>query len=557
MSCLMLSLAASIRRGGRSYDVQFAMDPVAADRMTAVSADGGFQLYHKQLVDHFNPADERTWAQRYLAVDKVVGTPSARHRPLMILMMGCEGPLGPTELSAERFVVSEWIKTNPAGGVIIAPEHRFYGRSQPVIVSGTPGDDNAVFDVSADSLRYLNAEQSMADHVRLAQNWMKEHDYDVNDFVTISVGGSYCGNLAAWVRTAYPHFIHHAVGYSAPTLAQKDYPEYMMHAFNVMAAEPRDTRTDDDNCATRATEALAAVDAALHDTTSPEYKLFMDLFQFKDIPDVTKELSAEDELAMGNLWSILMFWPGIIQYARPDSDGAAVDGPLAPTGGVPKMCAFFKKDSTPIARIQELYDVMSSELAGQYGVTAQVGETMDYNKSIESLKVESMKLSEALASDNSGRSWTYQTCTEYGYFQTRSEGIFGNYGPTLQYFEQMCHRLYGHSETAPSERQIAYANMLYAADRVTATNVVLPQGGLDPWSELGTPAMGTCPNNECDPMPGIRDYDAFVEGTSSHCYLMYYKNGAGGDMESNHKIDAAKQKIADQITAWVAAEESA
>ena len=43
----------------------------------------------------------------------------------------------------------------------------------------------------------------------------------------VSFGGSYSGNLAAWLRVKHPELVSYAVGSSGPVYAEVDFPEYL------------------------------------------------------------------------------------------------------------------------------------------------------------------------------------------------------------------------------------------------------------------------------------------------------------------------------------------
>lgn len=76
-------------------------------------------------------------------------------------------------------------------------------------------------DVSVENLRYLTTEQALADiaYFVSGMNTM----YSLTDTKWIAYGGSYSGNLAAWVRYKYPHLIHGANSASGPVLAKVDF----------------------------------------------------------------------------------------------------------------------------------------------------------------------------------------------------------------------------------------------------------------------------------------------------------------------------------------------
>lgn len=72
-------------------------------------------------------------------------------------------------------------------------------------------------------MRYLSTSQALADLATVIISMNKKHELPENT-KWIVFGGSYAGNLAAWMRLKYPHLVHGAVASSAPVLAQFNFP---------------------------------------------------------------------------------------------------------------------------------------------------------------------------------------------------------------------------------------------------------------------------------------------------------------------------------------------
>jgi hypothetical protein len=108
-------------------------------------------------------------------------------------------------------------------GIGIVWEHRFYGNSTP----GGPINVNT----SAESFRYLNTEQSLADVAAFASQFTLKNrgiNYTLTPEKTpwVFVGGSYPGMRAAFMREKYPDTIYASYASSAPVQASVDQSFY-------------------------------------------------------------------------------------------------------------------------------------------------------------------------------------------------------------------------------------------------------------------------------------------------------------------------------------------
>lgn len=86
-----------------------------------------------------------------------------------------------------------------------------------------------------------------------------------------------------------------------------------------------------------------------------------------------------------------------------------------------------------------------------------------------------------------GIQWTYQTCNEFGFYQTsdKPERIFGDRFP-LVFFVKQCSDIYGRDFNDDYlNSSINKTNGYYLGLKPNTTNVLYVHGSIDPWHALG------------------------------------------------------------------------
>jgi len=135
--------------------------------------------------------------------------------------------------------------------------------------------------------------------------------------------------------------------------------------------------------------------------------------------------------------------------------------------------------------------------------------------------------------DNQGaRQWTYQTCTEFGYFQTTDSKNqpFGTMVP-LSYYTDICAEAFGYY-FLPGTND---TNNYYGGKHPDgATNILFVNGSLDPWHALGI-------------TQGISDtlQAVFINGTA-HCADMLPYNS-----NEPPNLLVAQEIINEQVGLWL------
>ncbi|CAG4954229.1 unnamed protein product [Colias eurytheme] len=131
----------------------------------------------------------------------------------IFIYLGGEGVADPVHLQIG--VIQELAQET--GGAMFMTEHRYYGLSKPFP------------NLNTENLKWLSSAQALADIAKLI-TYIKSDPKFMRSKVVL-IGGSYAGNLAAWMRLKFPNLVDAAYASSSPVLAKKDFYEYLEKEF--------------------------------------------------------------------------------------------------------------------------------------------------------------------------------------------------------------------------------------------------------------------------------------------------------------------------------------
>ncbi|PIO55990.1 serine carboxypeptidase S28, partial [Teladorsagia circumcincta] len=244
--------------------------------------------------------------------------------------------------------------------------------------------------------------------------------YNLVNASWITFGGSYSGALSLWARQQHPELIVGAVGSSAPVEAEVDFWKYMQVVEDSL-------RSYSNDCAENVRIGFAQMIDMMNTELGREQ--LTELFKL-DPPFSNLSLTYND---IQNFYSTIYGnFQGAVQYS---GDNA---GPYATGFGIPDVCRIMvNKDTDQLTSLQKV----NAYMAGMYGGFDSTDNS--YSDMIDYLRI--TEFGNDPFFDSGARSWTWQTCTEFGYFQTTDggpNGIFGSVTP-LSLYINMCRDVFG------------------------------------------------------------------------------------------------------------------
>lgn len=426
----------------------------------------------RQPLNHFDSNDKRTWKMRYFQRHDMW-----KPKKPIYLFLGGEGPASPVFLKTG--IMYDLAKET--NGAMFASEHRYYGKSKPF--------DN----FTTENLKFLSARQALADSARLLKLVKSMPKFRSSKVVV--VGGSYSGNLAAWLKLLYPELVDAAIASSAPVLAKKDFYEYL------------ETVSDD-------FEQYGTADC--WDKIAEMFSRYEELFQSDaGIETLKMEENICDNCDMSKSENKELFF---MEKASEFMYRAQYGNPNV----IKDYCE--SNFTSNFRKVREPNLIFNEKNECYY---------YDYDEMIVSIR----RIDWLTA-------WIYQTCTEFSYFQTGSSDNqpFTKNIP-IEFYYRMCTKLFGAEfDEDRVDRGVKDSNALYGGLKPNVTHVVFVNGDMDPWSKLSVledisydaPAKMISQASHCRDLFSDRESDP-EELKDARAYIRYLiKNWIGeGDYKNN------------------------
>ncbi|CAH0387264.1 unnamed protein product [Bemisia tabaci] len=440
-------------------------------------------LWIKQKLDHFSPSSTEVYQQRY-AMSKEYYVRS--NSDLVFLMLEGESPMSAGWL--QYSFMSEQAKKLKAAAFVL--EHRFYGKSMP---KGDLGIEN---------LKYLSSEQALADAAHFIMQMNIDHGFKNPKWVVF--GGSYAGSLAAWMRYRYPHLVHAAVSSSGPLFAEVDFPEYYQTVSKSLS-------TVSTKCVDAIRDAYRIMGDGIKNSTKREH--------YRQLFNLCEPLKDDKNDIYTFFEGIMTSFAYVVQYHQPSLSGSKNGLKSIDMKGACDIMLDDKTNKCPVHR----HAAWVKEI---FGNTCWEHR---YSKVVEELKITKPHEHMIL------RQWLYQTCTEFGWYQTSSKKgeTFGDQ-LRIDYYVDLCRDVYDKRFDASFlESSIQETNLNYGGISLDVSRVIFVHGTIDPWSSIGITKK-----------PPKGSVSIFVKGVA-HCADMFTENAS--DIP---QLKKAKAKISRILGRW-------
>ncbi|GLA74344.1 hypothetical protein AtubIFM55763_005584 [Aspergillus tubingensis] len=374
---------------------------------------------------------------------------------------------GETDGSDRIPFLSQGVVTHLAAaynGVGLILEHRYYGESYPFT------------NLTTENIRFLTTEQALADYAYFASNIVfpgLEHlDLTAATTPWIAYGGSYAGAFVAFLRKLYPDLYWGAVSSSGVTEAIIDYWEYY---------EPI-RLYGPSQCISTLQTSIDIVD-----------RILIDHADNKTLAQQLKSAFGGSATNLGNQDFVSSLSYGLDSFQSRNWD-KSIGTPLfrAFCNNITNSDLLYPETAEPIsASVKQLvqiagYNPSNTTLVNNFlnwiGFLSTSKVFTDSSSESSSSNVTNSTVPQPLTKD-SGTSWNYQVCVEWGYFTTGSS-VPSNIKPLisrlldLPYLSSFCPNTFGIKTPPDVQRINQFGGFNFSYPRVAII------GGLaDPWRD--------------------------------------------------------------------------
>jgi len=305
------------------------------------------------------------------------------------------------------------------GAMLYGLEHRYYGGSVPVS------------DFRTSNMVYLTANQGLQDLIV----FKRAMSANLNRCTKwIAIGGSYPGALAAYARHVFPDDFFAAHSSSGPVEAKEDMFEYSLAVREAVGTMPYGSST----CVANWRRVVSYFDSQLAANPSATKSYF-------NLANIPNDGDAAAVVTTQFAWDV--------QYGGSTYLNAICGNSV------------FRSLSSTDA---QLYTALRTWFVRFLPSYAYPINTLDWAKDTSAGWL---------------RAWTWQTCDQFGYFQTAehiSQPMYSKF-VDVNYYRWVCVQLFGTEHSIP---KITAANAYFGGKAQTTSNIVYVNGNYDPWRKL-------------------------------------------------------------------------
>ena len=402
-------------------------------------------------------------------------------------------------------------------------EHRYYGKSYPRFEDKEGGEESPVL---SKNLEYLSSRQALADIAAFVSRMngraagVFRPRTDGRSIRWVAFGGSYPGMLSAWSRLRFPHLIHASVSNSAPVQPRLNFSSYNDR---VAADLSNGSIGGGEECLAAMREGHGEISILLRSGTEVERSAVAGMFRL---------CGGEESLRDGR--NVGMFLgDGVVRVYAQGNDPSC-EGDLCNIG---KLCSELLRERRSYSAMEALAVVAAKQTRGENCTDVDWSRALRYISSPE-------------AQEGGLRSWLWQTCTEFGFYQTCEIGSSCPFGKGFHSTDvdlEICQVAFGIEEEmvrANIQETLDYYGGWDLGKDGGASRILSVNGDIDPWSELALTPEHVTKNINLE-MPTF-----WVRGASHH-----YWTHPVNEMDDSTDIVTARENIYSQVFEWIKGKE--